>query len=155
MSKLRISQDLIDLFYPVGTYYETSNLDFNPNNEWGGTWKEDTAGRVTVAYDSSQSEFNTVGKTLGSKYLQSHTHSGSIGYDGNHSHSYDRYAYQAQGTNWGTLNNSNWGDKCWGNTAYTSTTGNHNHSLTINNTGDGNEGNIQPSIVVKRWHRTA
>ena len=25
--------NLLDIFYPVGTYYETSNSNFNPNEE--------------------------------------------------------------------------------------------------------------------------
>lgn len=25
---------LLDLFYPIGTYYETSNANFNPNTAW-------------------------------------------------------------------------------------------------------------------------
>lgn len=29
---------LVDIFYPVGTYYETSDANFNPNTAWGGTW---------------------------------------------------------------------------------------------------------------------
>lgn len=36
----------IDLYYPVGTYYETSNADFNPNVEWGGTWEKEEDGTV-------------------------------------------------------------------------------------------------------------
>ena len=28
----------IDLFYPIGSYYETSDNTFNPNTAWGGTW---------------------------------------------------------------------------------------------------------------------
>lgn len=36
---------LIDLVYPVGSYYETSNSNFNPNESWGGTWnKTDSMG---------------------------------------------------------------------------------------------------------------
>lgn len=30
--------DIIDLVYPVGSYYYTSNSSFNPNNSWTGTW---------------------------------------------------------------------------------------------------------------------
>lgn len=26
--------------YPVGSYYETSDADFNPNTAWGGTWSK-------------------------------------------------------------------------------------------------------------------
>lgn len=28
--------------YPVGSYYETSDSNFNPNTEWGGTWVKET-----------------------------------------------------------------------------------------------------------------
>lgn len=31
-------QDIIDMFYPVGTIYETVDTTFNPNTAWGGTW---------------------------------------------------------------------------------------------------------------------
>lgn len=39
---------LLDLFYPVGSYYETSDITFYPSVVWGGTWKQDTKGYVTV-----------------------------------------------------------------------------------------------------------
>lgn len=32
--------DTFDKFYPVGSYYETSDTDFDPNNAWSGTWEE-------------------------------------------------------------------------------------------------------------------
>ena len=38
---------LLNFFYPVGSYYETSDATFNPNTAWGGTWVLDSAGRVT------------------------------------------------------------------------------------------------------------
>lgn len=43
--------DLIDIFYPVGTYYETDKTQeqFNPNTAWGGTWVLETAGLVHVS----------------------------------------------------------------------------------------------------------
>lgn len=28
---------LLDIFYPVGSYYESSNKDFNPNTDWGSS----------------------------------------------------------------------------------------------------------------------
>lgn len=31
---------LIDLFYPIGSYYETSDSSFDPNTTWGGTWSK-------------------------------------------------------------------------------------------------------------------
>lgn len=39
----------VDDFYPVGSYYETSNPNFNPHTKWPGTtWEQTGAGRVTV-----------------------------------------------------------------------------------------------------------
>ena len=81
MPKIKVAQDLIDFFYPVGSYYETSDINFNPNITWGGTWKEDSAGRVLVAYDPTQTEFNSniFASTSGD---HTHTISGSIGSSG-------------------------------------------------------------------------
>lgn len=31
--------DLLDLLYPVGSYFVTSDLTFNPATLWGGTWE--------------------------------------------------------------------------------------------------------------------
>lgn len=30
--------DLLNYFYPVGSVYETTDSNFDPNNAWGGTW---------------------------------------------------------------------------------------------------------------------
>ena len=38
-SALSENQSQLDFFYPVGSCYETSNLTFNPNIRWGGTWE--------------------------------------------------------------------------------------------------------------------
>ena len=35
----KLEQGLLNTFYPVGTYYETSDTKFNPNKAWGGTWE--------------------------------------------------------------------------------------------------------------------
>lgn len=35
----------LDTFYPVGSYYETSDTSFDPNVSFGGTWSLVTAGR--------------------------------------------------------------------------------------------------------------
>lgn len=37
LTKLELG--LLNTFYPVGTYYETSDVKFNPNKTWGGTWE--------------------------------------------------------------------------------------------------------------------
>lgn len=131
--------DVIDLVYPVGSYYETSDTSFNPNTAWGGTWVEDTAGRVLVAKDSAT--FDTVGgtggeetHTLTSDEMPSHTHTTKVRV----------LVWDAQGVNLGGLTSGSLAQSSGWN-------GN-----IVNNTGGGQaHNNLQPYIVVKRWHRTA
>lgn len=39
LSAISTSKTQLDYTYPVGSYYETSNLSFNPNIVWGGVWE--------------------------------------------------------------------------------------------------------------------
>lgn len=34
--EIKNKNELLDLFYPVGIYIETSDGNFNPNTSWGG-----------------------------------------------------------------------------------------------------------------------
>lgn len=57
LQNLKINNtDIFDLFYPIGSIYETSNSEFNPNNAWGGTW-ERIKGKVIVGVDEDDSDF--------------------------------------------------------------------------------------------------
>lgn len=62
----RVGKIIFDIFYPIGTYYETSNTDFNPNTarSWYGTWVEDTEGQVLASRGTG--DFATVGANIGS-----------------------------------------------------------------------------------------
>ena len=168
---LKIAKDLFDLLYPVGTYYETSNANWTPSSAgWYGTWVEDTAGRITVS-KSTDTEFNSIGKTGGSKYLQSHYHSVNIytDYQGNHYHDGiywgggTPFTYTGVGGSDGTFDLAGPGiyrqNYNYGGTAHLTTgnAGNHRHLVSGNtgSDGTGNSGNLQPYIVVRRWHRTA
>lgn len=144
---------ILDLFYPVGSYYETSNTSFDPNVSWGGTWTQDTAGRITVAYDDSQTEFDSVGETGGEK---SHTLieaelpsiSGKVTMHSSNSATnvhavedhftsdiYNPNSYRDGGT-------TGSGAASCGNMIFSFGSGQaHN--------------NLQPYVVVKRWHRIA
>ena len=62
-------------FYRVGDIIMTT-VAANPSGVYGGTWVAWGAGRVPVGYSSSDSDFNSVEKTGGSKtqdYAHSHT----------------------------------------------------------------------------------
>ena len=130
---LGLNAKLLDFIYPVGSYYETSDTSFNPNTAWGGTWLEDTKGRVTVSIDSNDTNFDTINKTGGEK-----THTLTI--DEMPRHKHELYSTINTGDAGYTMN-GNWNST--GKTTTEETGGNQPHN------------NLQPYIVVKRWHRTA
>lgn len=59
-------KSILDLTYPVGAIY-MSVVNTNPATLFGGTWVEWGKGRVPVGVDTSQTEFNNVEKTGGTK----------------------------------------------------------------------------------------
>lgn len=132
---------LVDFFYPVGTYYETSDTSFNPNTAWGGTWVEDTAGRVLVAMDTGT--FTTVGATGGE---ETHTLTKTEMPSHNHGVHY-----------WINSNLPGGSDRliAYGNTSGQTPQYQNSTNWVSNTGGDGAHNNLQPYIVVKRWHRTA
>lgn len=145
----KFMEDIFDLIYPVGSYYETSNRDFNPNDSFYGTWVEDTIGYVTVGAD-------TVGD---SELIQNNIPSLDVGDktgEMNHTltvaempqHNHELY---------GTANPNTGGP------AFRSTVNGEGNGMSLYTLGasSGNAGNgqshnnMQPSIGVIRWHRTA
>ena len=34
--------NIYDVLWPVGSYYETADNNFNPNDAWGGTWTKES-----------------------------------------------------------------------------------------------------------------
>ena len=146
---------LIAMYYPIGSYYETSDASFDPNIEWGGTWLEDTAGKVLVAKD--EGTFGTVGNTGGS---EEHRHDFKIGLaahygamvgdnlNGQGAYKYSTGGYAATGTVGSALEvYINSGIE---NTGITGT------ETIRESTGDTDiASSLQPYIVIKRWHRTA
>lgn len=128
-----IKSSFIDMFYPVGSYYETSDTSFNPNTAWGGTWVEDSAGRVTVSQNSGT--FATVGNTGGAE-----THTLTVNEMPSHNHTSKGWAAVSDGSgSYITLGGAG---------ASTDYSTNYRGSGQAHN-------NLQPYIVVKRWHRTA
>lgn len=139
-------EEYLDLFYPVGSYYETSDDDFDPNVSFVGTWEKLTDGRVLIATGTGYSS----GDTGGSKdaVVVSHSHGPSdSGYRFMHSHGalsggvmesqpgYGRhYPYQEDRSD----------SSYWASGETTASTG-------VSGTGK----NMQPYLVVNRWHRTA
>ena len=80
-----LKKDVINEMYPKGSIYITTELTTKKDVEgkFGGTWESYGAGKTLVGIDTSDTSFNTVGKTSGSKLnsttltvanLPSHSH---------------------------------------------------------------------------------
>lgn len=66
MASLHLAQEIFKLIYPVGSIY-ISTSSTNPSSYFGGTWKAVAQGRTLVGVNTSDTDFNTVMKTGGSK----------------------------------------------------------------------------------------
>lgn len=125
-----VMRALFDFVYPVGSYYETSDTTFDPNVTWGGTWSLEAEGLVHIGAGSNY----TVGDTGGEE-----THTLTI--DEMPSHSHGGWGESGSSANWQIVDGHN--------TAFNRDTGNGTTG------GDQPHNNMQPYIVVNRWHRTA
>lgn len=158
--------DLLNMFYPVGSVYETMDSSFDPNKKWGGTW-ERIKGRVLVGVDENDSDFNTTEKIGGEK-----THKLSVSEMPSHSHSVSEKSLKGgvnnisgQDKTWGLTTSgifSNWGDTNGIYSTSRETTTNYKdgfyldatHTHTIGNTGGGNvHNNLQPYVTCFIWKR--
>lgn len=147
--------------HPVGSYY-WSNDSTSPATLFGGTWEALPPGYTLIAQGSGSDSFGSFTYEAGKQYgerkhqltteeLASHGHSGSTSTNGDHSHTVTTF------NGFGKINGNSYGGYCTGSTnRTTSTAGNHQHSLNIDNTG-GNQphNNIPPVIASYGWRRTA
>ena len=167
--------DTMKKVYPVGSIY-MSTVSTNPATLFGfGTWEAMPAGRVLLAQGKSSwgTTYNagsTGGEathTLTVGELPAHTHTGSTSTTGNHTHNVTIFEYFEGGNGWGLGTYKN--GKYWqgarfqggcnvqkNTTNWVQQTGNHSHTLTIGNTGNGQAFNVtQPYLAVYIWKRTA
>lgn len=122
-------------YYPIGSIYLSVNTT-NPSKWFGGTWEQIAKGRTLVGVDTSQTEFNTVKKIGGSKYLAKHSHYGIFGANG-----VERMGGWGTGTkHTGILNEMT--DNAW-------------EQLHTGETGTGDSGNLQPYFTCYIWCRIA
>ncbi|RYT52001.1 hypothetical protein EAJ09_16300 [Bacteroides stercoris] len=129
-------KQLLDIFYRVGTIYESTKPD-NPSTFMGGTWVRFGNGQVLVGVNESDTDFNTVNKTGGEKThvltepeLASHSHGQNVSTGSGPG---IRRDYQSDGSG----------------AAYP-------QGISTQNAG-GNQAhnNLQPYVTVYRWQRTA
>lgn len=177
-------RELLDFFYPVGSYYESSDTTFDPNITWGGTWELETEGLVhissgenyTVSSDAQdggakQIKYTPAGTNTGGT-VQGHTLTANQSGIQSHTHtmqglsSNDTWyplqfgSWYSSGTNRGSIN-FHMSSGVTNQLRNSSTSANakeaHSHGFTPP-TFTGTEAtldNMQPYKVVNRWHRTA
>lgn len=131
---------LVDLIYPVGTYYETSEINFNPNTAWGGTWILENDGTVLVSKSNvAGSKFNADISTV----VGSETHTLTVNEMPSHNH----------GILWGSTTGDYYARAIASNVNDTSSQITYD---TVKESGGGQpHNNVQPSKIINRWHRTA
>lgn len=124
-------------YFPVGSIYISVN-NINPSTYFGGTWEAFGTGRTLVGVDTSQTEFNSVKKTGGSKYLQAHDHANTVLTRKYQDLCYglDATFFAGEPSGQGQYNITRWSGDV--------------HGVTT-----GNSGNLQPYITVYMWLRTA
>ena len=133
---------MLETIYPVGSIYTNAGVATNPGTLLGfGTWTEFGAGRVIVGVDSTDTDFDAVRETGGSK---TDSHSLSIAELPAHTH---QLGSNDSGTGTGGASN----------VEFTRSFGEGNGaSVTSSSVGSGNAHTIvQPYITAYMWRRTA
>lgn len=145
-SALSENQSQLDFFYPIGSYYETSDATFDPNIRWGGTWEKVEEGKFLQATTNNSKVGDEVAAGLPNITGVAHantTYSGSP-YSGG-SFSGALYAESMSGTQYylsGRAAGSGWSDI--------------GINASLSNSIYGNSTTVQPpAILVVIWHRVA
>ena len=124
---------LLDSIYPIGRgFIDFTNTDFS--NYLGFTWERTLVGLTPVGLDTSQTEFNTIGKTGGEK-----THTLTIEEMPKH-----RHGIRTSSSSGGQVDNMPWGAAQATQTTSTEYSG-----------GSQPHNNLQPYQVVAYWKRVA
>jgi hypothetical protein len=146
--------------YPVGSIYVNAGVNTNPATLLGfGTWVAFGAGRVMVGLNGSDTLFDALEETGGSKdaIAVSHTHtfSETTSSAGEHSHSVVSFGGSDGSNNVVQVQGAVPAGPFSGPIA---AAGAHTHSVSGTTASSGSSGtnaNIQPYITVAMWKRTA
>lgn len=143
--------EVINMIYPVGSFYETSDATFNPNTSWSGTWALENDGTVLVSKsDTTGSTFNVnAGIVVGEE-----KHNLTIAEIPSHDHGEvfpSKYGYE-----YPLLTKNGKGASKNGIMPMLETSEITDFQAMTDAKGGGqSHNNIQPSKICFRWHRTA
>lgn len=151
-----------EALYPVGSIYVNSSVTTNPATLLGfGTWTAFGAGRVMVGFNASDTSFDVLEETGGSKDAinVSHTHTASTN-TASLSGTLSNYE-EPFGSASGIVSLGNSGQAYYGGSGTTANrtatiNASHSHTVTVDSAGSsGTNANLQPYITVAMWKRTA
>jgi hypothetical protein len=152
------------LLHPVGSIY-TSVIATNPATLFGfGTWVAFATGKTVIGIDTSDTSFDVVKETGGSKnaIVVAHTHTGTTDAGGVHNHFALKNQYPSSGdvNSYRGLHDNTAAfqvpTSLAPDIARTSDSGSHTHTITTASSGStGTNANLPPYIVVYMWERTA
>ena len=128
--------EVLNLICPIGKV-ETFFDNNDHSNYLGFTWERTLIGRVPVGIDTNDTDFDTIGETGGSKFLEEHSHNlggQAVAFNGTHQ----------RVDNTGITGGGMWGPATFG-----------LNKSTTDTAGTGDSGNLQPYQVVAFWKRTA
>ena len=154
-----VASALATSVYPVGSIYLNATVATNPATLLGfGTWVAFGAGKMMVGLDSSDTLFDTVEKTGGSKnaVVVSHTHTASYTPPSSYAAAFGSFIYRVMsGANMNRPTTTAGGEGFLeGQTATGGAVG--GSGVTVTATGSsGTNANLPPYITVYMWKRTA
>lgn len=149
-----VMRALFDFIHPVGSYYETSDTSFDPNVTWGGTWSLEAAGQVHVSAGTgytvagaltNTSDGGEATHTLNTTEIPQHQH--TVG--GNNQYFWTTPQGGTAPSRHTVSSGSGAANMLRAPDAIA------RYTVTDNAGSGGAHNNMQPYIVVNRWHRTA
>jgi len=166
--KAALKAPVLNFVYPVGSIYINATSTDNPATILGvGTWEEIGAGRVLVGQNASDSIFDTLGESGGSKdaIVVAHSHTGTTASGGAHTHAITDPGHthsEGKPVTPGASGEGGLGSMATVQTGSSTTGitinsgGAHTHTFTTDSTGSsGANANLQPYLVVKMWKRVS
>ena len=145
---------ILDLIHPVGSVYASVNST-SPATLFGGTWQQitDDAYFKIVTANAGELGGTAADHKIPVGSLPAHNHSASASSVGDHSHKmYSGYVTYQGGS--ATANSPATANPDWGGDQWSGGAGGHSHTITVNNTGDGNA--YYPYYYgIYAWVRTA
>lgn len=141
--------EILNLVYPIGRgFIDFTDTDYS--NYLGFTWERELIGMTPIGLDVNDNDFNTIGKTGGSKAMQRHSHISR-----NYSHNYDAGVTIPASKSYAISYSDIQDGGKWAIATKDIPNSELNEMAETTKTGEGDSGNLQPYQVVAYWKRIA